>query len=399
MLTFFDKLCISSTNILVIAVCILLSNPYKTGNISTTPNTQKFSFTLLTPPPPKKILSTPAHTTEYGVPGGEYPENDNTVDVGNFTNNDVLILNKMFKHLNDIENITNFKMSALTTNLYKILQHNTAETAAAYTMGINKFVYYSVEDIFKLYMVYAEPPDTPLGDGAQTVSSVDPLYPIYIPDSLDYREYGVVSPPKDQGDCGSCWAFAIAGSMESMNALETGVLTELSPQHLMDCSTSDNSCSGGLYASAMRFFDGDSWLYTNAEYPYVGRVQKCVSRTHPVAFKYAGVRYPTSGDDASILKYLIRYGPIPVSIRITDNFLFYSSGVFDDEKCNIGPANHALLLIGYGVEAKNNLEYWILKNSWGESWGEKGYLRLRRFRNFCGIASNSIVPIINFIES
>ena len=271
----------------------------------------------------------------------------------------------------------------LNQNLYTILEHNT-HSNSTFTLGVNSFIYYDI----KSYIENLQPIVIPLTEVREKTINIQ-KYPTQLFEELDYRSVGIVSKPKDQGPCGSCWAFALTGSLEGIYALETGKLVELSAQHMLDCAGHENDCNGGQYHTAMRLFENHRWIYGEAEYPYTGNVGRCTRHLVRLDVHYAGYRRILGGD-VDTIRNLARHGPIPVAVRVSEKFMFYESGVFDDGVCVFNQPNHAMLLIGY---TKN---YWILKNSWGSGWGESGYIRVKRAETRdCGIAESAIVPLLH----
>lgn len=276
---------------------------------------------------------------------------------------------------------------ALNQNLYTILEHNT-QANSTFRLKVNSFIYHDIKTyIGNLRPILLQLAETTKKD---TATNGAQKYPTYIFEELDYRRLGIVSTPKDQGQCGSCWAFALTGALESIYALETGELVDLSAQHILDCAGGDNDCNGGQYHTALRLFENHNWLYKDGEYPYTGRVGRCTQQLVRLDIHYSGYRRILGGDD-DMVRQLVRYGPLPIAIRVTEKFMFYDSGIFDDTVCLFGQPNHTMLLIGY---TKN---YWILKNSWGTHWGESGYMRVRRGESasHCGISDSAIVLLFH----
>ncbi|OXA46024.1 Cathepsin L [Folsomia candida] len=178
-----------------------------------------------------------------------------------------------------------------------------------------------------------------------------------LPVSVDWRTSGYVTPVKNQGSCGSCWSFSATGAMEGTHAKRTGVLLNLSEQDLIDCSSryGTSGCGGGYMIDAFMYVIDNRGIKTQASYPYRGEQQI------------------SAAIDARYLQY-------------------YSSGIFNDTACSSSSLNHAVLVVGYGQDSSGNL-YRTVKNSWGTSWGENGYLRLARYAgNMCGIATMASYP-------
>lgn len=198
--------------------------------------------------------------------------------------------------------------------------------------------------------------------------------PYKMPLSLDYRKKGVVTPVKNQGRCGSCWAFSSIGALESKHALKTGMLKNFSEQKLVDCSKSNHGCNGGFMHEAFNDLLLTNGVTLEKDYPYVGTVNTCKDIPVYKDFNFLGYNFVLSHSSKALMEALQKN---PVSIALAGDpmkFLFYGEGIFDCEECSI-KNNHAVLLVGY--ELKNDIPYWIIKNSWGEKWGEDGYIRIK----------------------
>eukprot|EP00249_Psilotum_nudum_P013171 c24193_g1_i1 orf=1-1041(-) len=203
-----------------------------------------------------------------------------------------------------------------------------------------------------------------------------------IPQSIDWREKGAVTPVKDQGSCGSCWAFATVAGVEGINQIVTKKLTSLSEQELVDCDrTEDQGCNGGLMDYAYTFIINNGGIDTEEDYPYTGVDGRCdVNRENAHVVTIDGYEDVPENDEYALLKAAANQ-PISVAIEAAGrSFQFYSTGVFTGS-CGTN-LDHGVTIVGYGSEGGQN--YWIVKNSWGGSWGEKGYIRMLR-----GLSGNS----------
>ncbi|KAG1674682.1 hypothetical protein FOA52_007206 [Chlamydomonas sp. UWO 241] len=225
-----------------------------------------------------------------------------------------------------------------------------------------------------------------------------------IKDAVDWRSEGVVSGVKNQGQCGSCWAFSTTGAVEGINAIKTGSLLVLSEQELVDCDTKeDMGCSGGLMDNAYEYIIKNGGIDTDADYEYWsgwgGSFWGCNHRKevdrHVVTID--GYQDVPENDEEALLKASTMQ---PISVAICANSLmFYSSGILD--ACCEG-LNHGVLLVGYAsaaaADSDNDADrHYIVKNSWGSTWGEKGYFRLayggHQKGGLCGIASAASYPV------
>jgi cathepsin L len=215
------------------------------------------------------------------------------------------------------------------------------------------------------------------------------------PDEWDWRQNGTVTGVKDQGQCGSCWAFGTIGMVEGTNFLVNGNLTSLSEQDLVDCAKSNNKwpndgCNGGRSDWASAYIQAKG-IDTEDSYPYRAKDGSC-KQTSPTAAQL--LNFTTLTKSEQVLKDTVyEFGPVAVSIDVTNSFANYKSGVWEDKSCKNGEMDldHCVLVVGYGTDSSSQKDYWIVKNSWGTSWGNKGYILMRRnFNNMCGIATDAV---------
>uniref|UniRef100_A0A8D8U6U5 Cysteine proteinase CG12163 n=1 Tax=Cacopsylla melanoneura TaxID=428564 RepID=A0A8D8U6U5_9HEMI len=214
------------------------------------------------------------------------------------------------------------------------------------------------------------------------------------PKSLDWRDKGVISKVKNQGRCSSCWAFSSVGVVEAMNAIARNDLVELSVQQLVDCDKSNDGCHGGLMDTAFDYIIKSGGVESEADYPYLGYLSEdgCQVKEGNKKKKYGMEKYtriPQGGEEA-MKKWLAQHGPLSVGINARGIF-FYTGGIIalSEVGCYPKAQNHAVIVVGYGEEKKRfgkTIPYWIVRNTWGEDWGEKGYFRMKRGANICGIS-------------
>jgi len=223
------------------------------------------------------------------------------------------------------------------------------------------------------------------------------------PGKVDWREEGAVTPVKNQGQCGSCWAFSTTGSLEAAHFRLTEKLVSLSEQQLVDCSAKfhNDGCEGGLMDNAFEYIKSVGGLSTEESYPYHAKQGKCHFNKANIGATCTGYVDVKSGDEDSLRDAVASVGPISVAIDATeDKFMLYKDGIFVDTGCNNGEddLDHGVLIVGYGTNKTHdgtNKDYWVVKNSWGPEWGEKGYIRMaRNLENMCGIATKASYPLV-----
>ena len=204
-----------------------------------------------------------------------------------------------------------------------------------------------------------------------------------LPASMDWRNYangGIVSPVKDQAQCGSCWSFAATEAIESHIAMQTGTLLTLSPQEFVDCAKNPDLCGGtggceGATAEIAFSTARDRGAYLEADLPYQGVDRSCPEVTpKPVANITGWVMLPRN-EYEPLLEAIATVGPIAVSVDAT--WGNYEEGVFPSAEGGTD-IDHAVLLVGYGTDEVTGMDYWTIRNSWGPEWGEDGYIRLER---------------------
>ena len=222
--------------------------------------------------------------------------------------------------------------------------------------------------------------------------SYQPTYTA-LPDSIDWRDYNYVTDVKNQGHCGSCWTFSATGAMEGAWAKSTGELISLSEQQLVDCVKNDDGCNGGNMDDAFEYAIANP-LCNETQDPYEAKNDNCVECKSYIQFSYC-MDIPKN-DQLALKEAVALYGPVSIAIEADKSvFKNYVGGIIKDDSCGT-TLDHGVLIVGYGIE--NNTKYWIVKNSWGKSWGENGYVRILRSESnddsgTCGIGMRASFPV------
>jgi len=215
-------------------------------------------------------------------------------------------------------------------------------------------------------------------------------------ETVNWVTAGAVTGIKNQGQCGSCWSFSTTGSVEGAHFLSTKNLVSLSEQNLMDCSTAEGNegCNGGLMDDAFEYIIRTKGIDTESSYPYTAVEGTCGYKAANSGATISDYKDVKAGSEADLAKAALTQ-PISVAIDASHNsFQLYTTGVYFEPACSTTALDHGVLVVGYGTSA-NGTDYWLVKNSWGTTWGEKGYIQMSRNRNNnCGIASMASYPIV-----
>jgi len=217
------------------------------------------------------------------------------------------------------------------------------------------------------------------------------------PDAVDWRKQGYVTPVKDQGQCGSCWAFSAVASLEGQHLKAAGSLVSLSEQNLVDCSQNfgNMGCDGGLMDQAFQYVQANGGIDTEQAYPYKAVDQTCAYDAANIGAKCTGFTDVAAGDEEALQDAIASVGPISVGIDASqDSFQFYKSGVYADDNCSSQFLDHGVTAVGYDTD-DSGAAYYIVKNSWGTDWGNQGYIWMARNKNnACGIATLPSYPLV-----
>jgi len=260
-----------------------------------------------------------------------------------------------------------------------------AQEGEHHTVAINKFADLTAREFGRLY------------NGVR--ANVDASKTQYVPsvtsqaDSVDWRTKGAVTPVKNQGQGGWCWSFSTTGSSEGAHFLSTNQLVSLSEQNLVDCSTAQGNmgCNGGLMTQAFDYIISNKGIDTEASYPYTAQDGTCAFNRANVGATLSSYSNVAQGSEAGLVT-AITAGPTSVAIDAShSSFQMYSSGVYYEAQCSPTSLDHGVLAVGYGTQGTK--AYYIVKNSWGTTWGMQGYILMSRNRNNnCGIATMASIP-------
>ena len=287
---------------------------------------------------------------------------------------------------------------------YEVFKKNLVATfteeSKSYKTGITKFSDLTRQEFAKTYLN--------LNYDAMAMANFEPAYAKQAnaaPTTLDWRTQNRVAAVKDQGSCGSCWAFSTVANLEGLYAAKKGTIKTFSEQMLVDCDTSDSGCNGGLMEYAFAWLKKNGGINYDSDYPYKGVKSTCKSDKSKYAdftvtgYKKLGSSYSTWSpvDEDEVKEFLYETGPLAIALN-ADPLQTYSSGVLDltSARCPTSGINHAVTLVGYGYDSSSKLDYWLVKNSWGKSWGEQGYFRIRRGNGTCGVNCYITTATVSF---
>ncbi|KAK4474678.1 hypothetical protein MN116_001808 [Schistosoma mekongi] len=281
----------------------------------------------------------------------------------------------------------------------EMVEHNRAyrERKATYEMGVNNFTDRTEYELKKL-RGYKSACRLVKRKGPTFISSEDAK----LPDRVDWRRDGSVTAVKNQGQCGSCWAFSSTGAIEGQHHRKTKRLVNLSEQQLIDCSKSygNNGCDGGLMDLAFQYVRDNEGIDSETTYPYISgdgsENAKCLFNSTNIMAQVTDYVNLPEGDERALMNAVATIGPVSIAINAgLPSFSMYKSGIYSDPKCtgSSEDLDHGVLLVGYGIE--NGTSYWLIKNSWGKDWGDNGYVKiLKDSKNMCGVASAASYPLV-----
>lgn len=304
------------------------------------------------------------------------------------------------KYASDIEE--RFRMKIFMENSHVVAKHNKlfAQGLVSFKLKVNKYSDMLHHEFVKVFNGYnrstVNPPRTvgygPKDEGVRFIAPAN----VELPTQVDWRDKGAVTPVKDQGQCGSCWSFSATGSLEGQHYRATGQLVSLSEQNLVDCSEKfgNNGCNGGLMDNAFRYIKANGGIDTEASYPYKAEDEKCHYKTKNRGATDKGFVDIESENESALQAAVATVGPVSIAIDAShQSFQLYGGGVYYEPECSADALDHGVLVVGYGTE--NGVDYWLVKNSWGPSWGDEGYIKMaRNKKNNCGVATQASYPLV-----
>ncbi|CAN7940190.1 unnamed protein product, partial [Ixodes hexagonus] len=298
--------------------------------------------------------------------------------------------NKTYKDNKEYES----RFMIFKNNLERIALFNRLEEGTAH-YGLTEFSDLSLSEFERYHLGLKK--DLKEHHAEVTPIEVGPV-PGPLPDLFDWRDKGAVTEVKNQGACGSCWAFSATGNIEGQWFLARKKLLSLSEQELVDCDHVDSGCEGGYMGQAFKAVIEMGGLETESDYPYKGKDEKCEFNTTKSKVRIQSfVGLPQN--ETELAYWLMQHGPISIGIN-ANAMQFYFGGISHPWKflCSPKSIDHGVLLVGFGIDKRSfrrkPMPYWIVKNSWGYYWGEKGYYRVYRGDGTCGVNQMALSAVI-----
>ena len=294
-------------------------------------------------------------------------------------------IRKYHKHYNSVEEYLN-RFKSFKNNLIIFESEKFQKIPSTHhEIGLTKFSDLTEEEFRKNYLGLKLKKSRPIYNAIST-KNINPKISD-IPESFDWvNEKGVLLEPKNQYSCGSCWAFSVVGHLEAQYFLKYGEHKTFSEQQLVDCDTNDAGCNGGEFLTAYKWIKDNGGLQLDEDYPYEAKSQTCHQDISKNVVEITDYQLLESTDEEIIKQYLYEKGPLAIGVN-ANPLNWYARGVIDwgSENCNPEDINHAVVLVGYGHDDEEGLDFWRIRNSWGANWGENGYFRLSRGKGTCGV--------------
>lgn len=296
-------------------------------------------------------------------------------------------MNKYNEYITKYNKTFSYDNFELFKNRIMIIDETNTQNKS-YTLGINQFM----DEKYSETMIM-----NVKNDHKETYEVDDSMI---VPFSVDWRKRNAVTEVKNQGKCGSCWAFSTTGSIEGLIAISTDKLFNISEQQLIDCSFDEGNhgCEGGIMENGYRYVINNGGICSEKEYPYTGSDGECETCQTIVSIDKYGDITP---NNEKILKRAVAQQPVSAAIQANlTSFRLYSRGIYSDPECG-DQLDHGILIVGYGYDILHDMEYWLVKNSWGPNWGENGYIRIQRNTDtksgICGISTQPTIPLLKNI--
>ena len=303
-----------------------------------------------------------------------------TLEYGNFMKEN----NKKYDSVGEM-----IKRYHIFADNYRYIQNHNSQNKD-FQLGVNQFSDLTLVE-FKSYMLRFKMPSRKPCTVTHTKVEAKP--------EIDWRDKNAVTRVKNQGSCGSCWTFSTTGALEGLHAIKKGSLIEYSEQELVDCASAygdNHGCQGGDMSQAFDYIK-DNGISLESEYPYVGRNGQCRKKSN--SFQVAGCVNVTADDSMELLEAL-NIGPVSIAVKADNRaFMYYRGGIITSGcGSDRDELDHGITLVGAGIDKSTGTPYWIAKNSWGSSWGEHGFVRIKRDtvkgHGMCGIAMENCYPTL-----
>jgi C1A family cysteine protease len=279
-------------------------------------------------------------------------------------------------------------------NLRFVTEHNDPlkQKKNSYKLALNKLSSMSAEEIRQHFTGLRLPSEEEVSKVPVFNASAKLNRKRLLAESLDYRSY--MNPIENQGQCGSCYSFAATAVIEAAYAIKKGMNINLSKQEIVDCSPNTFGCHGGWFAPTCDYIMEQGGLHSAADYEYIFEAEagtcRAVDAERTGSIESYGRVEP--GDEEAMKIALAEYGPLWVTISVGNEVYYYESGVIDIDDCS-KRTDHAVVIVGYGSE--DGQDYWLIRNSWGEDYGDSGYFRMARNKgDMCGISQYVFYPIV-----